>query len=527
MAREYDVIVVGGGGSGLAAALSAAEHGATVLVLEKQPHLGGTTGIAVGSFTASGTALQRKVGIDDNPDDHEEDAGKFAPPEIEARCNNSLRRFFLEHASETLDWMTGMGLAFHGPSPEPPNRVPRMHNVVPNAKAYVATFQSRLLRHGGTIICDAPVEELITDGTTVTGVAATVNGRRREFLANRGVILAAGDYSNAPEIIARFKGPQFSAIEGINPNAHGDGHILAERAGAKLLNMDVTYGPELRFVPPPGNSFEQLLPSRGIGARLMGMMLPLVPKFVINWMVKRLLLTWQHPENSLFGDGAILVNSEGRRFCNERIWPKRETAIANQPGKICYLLFDQRIAEHYGQWPNFVSTAPEIAYAYVDDYLKLRPDVSVEAPTLDALAEIRGIPKNHLLDTVEQFNRYVESNERDPFGRTGDRNPLNGNRWVLLGPAKAYFTTTEGGVAINERMQVLDEHDQPIEGLYAVGSNGIGGQILWGHGLHIGWAITSGRLVGEMLGKKAAARQNGIDGLTCQIESKISDRHGF
>ena len=103
----------------------------------------------------------------------------------------------------------------------------------------------------------------------VTGVAATVNGRRREFTAKRGVVLAAGDYSNAPEIIGRFKGRQFSAIEGINPNAHGDGHMLAERVGGKLLNMDVTYGPELRFIAPPGNGFEQLLPSQGIGARLM------------------------------------------------------------------------------------------------------------------------------------------------------------------------------------------------------------------------------------------------------------------
>ena len=499
MADEYDVIVVGGGGSGLAAALSAAEHGAKVLVLEKQPNLGGTTGIAIGSFTANGTAFQRKAGIDDNPDDHEEDAGRFAPEELEARCNRSLRRFFLGHASDTLDWMTGMGLAFHGPNPEPPNRVPRMHNVVPNAKAYVATFQSRLLRRGGTILCNAPVEELVENGDGIVGVTASIDGKQREFYAGRGVVLAAGDYSNAPEIIGRFKGEQFTTIEGINPNAQGDGHSLAERAGAKLLNMDITYGPELRFIAPPGNTFEQLLPSQGLAARAMGMMLPLVPRFVINWMVKRLLLTWQHPENSLFDYGAILVNSNGERFCNETSSPEREIAIAGQPDKICYILLDQRVVEHYSEWPNFVSTAPEIAYAYVNDYLKIRPDVSVQAPTLEKLAGIRGLPPDRLRRTIAQFNRYVAGDEPDEFCRTGDCNPLGGDRWVLLGPTKAYFTTTEGGVAVNEQMQALDENGRPIQGLYAVGSNGIGGQVLWGHGLHIAWAITSGRLVGKYL----------------------------
>jgi fumarate reductase flavoprotein subunit len=73
----------------------------------------------------------------------------------------------------------------------------------------------------------------------------------------------------------------------------------------------------------------------------------------------------------------------------------------------------------------------------------------------------------------------------------------------LLGPAKAYFTTTEGGVVIDKTFRALDEQGDPIPGLYAIGSNGLGGQILWGHGLHIAWAITSGRLVGQILSKEA------------------------
>ena len=153
---EYDVVVVGGGGSGLAAAVSAAEHGASVLVLEKEPALGGTTGIAVGSFTANRTRFQQAAGIADSADDHAADAGRFAPAPIEARNNDELRRFFLEHANDTLEWLRGMGLRFHGPSPEPPNRVPRMHNVVPGAKAYIAALQARLARCGGQVLCSAP-----------------------------------------------------------------------------------------------------------------------------------------------------------------------------------------------------------------------------------------------------------------------------------------------------------------------------------------------------------------------------------
>jgi fumarate reductase flavoprotein subunit len=203
-------------------------------------------------------------------------------------------------------------------------------------------------------------------------------------------------------------------------------------------------------------------------------------------------------------NGAILVNRDGRRFADEKVSPDREIAVADQPDKISYIVLDERLIDHYSRWPNFISTAPEIAYAYVADYLRLRPDVAIEARTLEDVAAARGVPADGLLETVEHFNRYAGGKKPDPFGRTGDSHPLSGDRWVLLGPVKAYFTTTEGGAAINERMQVLDQQGQPISGLYAVGQNGLGGQVLWGHGLHIAWAITSGRLVGESLGKPPA-----------------------
>jgi len=186
-----------------------------------------------------------------------------------------------------------------------------------------------------------------------------------------------------------------------------------------------------------------------------------------------------------------------------RAYPAREIAIAIQPGKIAYILLDQHLAELYSRWPHFISTAPEIAYAYVADYLRLRPDVTVKADSLGNLAQARHLPPQALTATVERFNRSVRGERSDAFGRTGDQVPLAGDRWILLGPVKAYFTTTEGGAAVNEQLQVLDAAGRPIDGLYAVGQNGLGGQILWGHGLHIAWALTSGRLVGQRLGSTA------------------------
>ncbi len=482
MSEPFDVIVVGAGGSGLAAACSAAEHGGRVLVLEKRPQSGGTTGIAVGSFTAARTGMQQSTGIQDNVADHAEDAGKFAPPDIESKNNSEMRRFFLGEASATLDWLRDLGISFVGPNPEPPNRVPRMHNVVPGAKAYIASLQLALQKAGGKLVCNASVDRLLRDGVRVTGVQAIVDGQLREFHARRGVILAAGDYANSPDIIAQHKGEQFRSIEGINPFATGEGHQLASDAGAKLMNMDVTYGPELRFVPSSKRPFQQWLPSSGIAARLAGWIARWLPNCVMRAFIKRLLVTWQHPEDSLFQDGAILINQNGERFVDERMWPDREIGVANQPDKVAYILLDSRLIQRYSKWPHFISTAPDIAYAYVQDYRRLRADVTSLAETLEELAA----RKNFAVDTLRSA---VASDEVQ----------LEDGPWVLLGPVKAYFTTTEGGAAIDERLRVLDESGDVIPGLFAVGQNGLGGMILWGHGLHIAWAITSGRLAGEFV----------------------------
>jgi fumarate reductase flavoprotein subunit len=227
----------------------------------------------------------------------------------------------------------------------------------------------------------------------------------------------------------------------------------------------------------------------------MARLVRFLPKAALHRMLKGLLVTWQHPETSLLNDGSLLVNRDGRRFCDETATP--QLAVARQPNKSAWILLDGAMAQRYSAWPHFISTAPDIAYAYVDDYKRLRKDIYAEAPSLTALAGKMGWDAAALEGSVAAYNQAAQGGAADPFGRVSFGPPLAKAPFLALGPLKSWIVTTEGGVRINERMEALDRFGAPIPGLYAVGSNGMGGIVIWGHGLHIAWALTSGRMAGQ------------------------------
>ena len=131
-----DVLVIGGGGAGLASAIEARTLGVEVILLEKNSELGGTTAWSIGSFSATQTPHQISDGIVDTPDEHFEDMPKFSGV-LADRDNPSLRRIFVDNANDTFRWLMSLGVEFFGPMPEPPHRKPRMHNVLPNSGAYI------------------------------------------------------------------------------------------------------------------------------------------------------------------------------------------------------------------------------------------------------------------------------------------------------------------------------------------------------------------------------------------------------
>src|SRR5262245_4627181 len=145
-----DVLIVGGGGAGLSAAISSAERGVRVVLVERCDKLGGSTGMSVGSFTAAGTPWQRSKGINDSVRNYLEDmaSGPGVTPQRDAP---DLRAVLAAEAATALKWLNKLGVPFVGPFPEPPHRVPRMHNVVPLSRMYVVCLE-RAARNAGVTI---------------------------------------------------------------------------------------------------------------------------------------------------------------------------------------------------------------------------------------------------------------------------------------------------------------------------------------------------------------------------------------
>lgn len=478
---EYDVVVIGGGGAGLAAAIEAATYGARVVLLEKEPALGGTTAWSIGSFTAAATPHQRIAGIEDSADAHFADMAKFAGA-LASRDNPALRRLFVDNASDTLRWLMAQGVEFFGPMPEPPHRLPRMHNVLPNSRAYIRCLDRRARRLGIDVRLATKAERFLVENGRVAGVAARSPMGALSLRARRAVVLASGDYAANRELKARFISPEVAEVDAMNPAATGDGHLMAFALGARVLNGDVLSGPTLRFVPPPRETLVRLLPSSRALARIMRLALRHAPARFLRAFVLHFTTTSMAPELDLFAKGALLVDRAGERI--EGAPATLGLRIAARPGKIGYVVMDAGLARLFSAWPNFISTAPGVAYAYFDDYRRTRPDIFHEAPSLEGLAKALRMDPAVLVRSVAAHNAETPSSlDMPPF--------------YALGPARSYVVLTDGGLAVNERLQVLGAGDHPIPGLYAAGSCGQGGLILKGHGHHIGWAFTSGRLAGR------------------------------
>jgi hypothetical protein len=236
-------------------------------------------------------------------------------------------------------------------------------------------------------------------------------------------------------------------------------------------------------VPPLARTLLDRLPASPWLAHALRVGFEQLPRALVRPFLMRFLTTALGLSRPLLDAGAMLVNAHGERFADERDRPAHATA--NQPDGKAYVMLDARLAARFSAWPHYVSTAPGIAYAYLDDYRRARPDVFHRARTLDALARHLGLDPQVLRRSFDDRNALH------------DRPPLDTPPWTVLGPLRAYLPFTEGGLAVDTSLRVLHANGTPIPGVFAAGANGQGGLLLEGHGHHLGWAFVSGRLAGR------------------------------
>ncbi len=476
----FDVVVIGGGGAGLAAAVSAAQAGAKVLVLEALPTLRGTTSWAVGSFAAAGTRMQKRQGISDNAADFAEDIAKTHD---EAAEPADLRHLLAREAGPTVEWLEDLGVVFVGPYPEPPNRVPRMHNVLPAGFAYLDALHAAARALGVTVRFDCRACDLEKEAGRVTVVRYTQGSELQQVRSTRAVVLASGDFSGSLALRTRYLPPEAVEAIPINPHSQGDGHVMALKHGAVGRGMGAIFGPQLRFQAPAGRPWFHRLPRWHWLRVASAAYVSRGPRWMVAPLVKQLLVAHMSPSDVLMGAGAVLVNMQGQRVHTaSTLSSAGAQALAMQPGSSGFILGDAQLAAEFSAYPSFISTAPGIAYAYFKDYERGRPDLVHWADDPQALARTIGV---------------------DP-ARMRDAAPAMKGRCFALGPIYAMLTVTEGGLAIDTQCRVLSGDGTPMAGLYAAGGVGQGGLLLKGHGLHIAWALTSGRRAGAMAAAERA-----------------------
>ena len=425
-----DVIVVGGGGTGVAAAIGARSRSVNVVLLEKNATLGGTTARSIGSISATQTSDQKRLGIVDNPDAHFEDMGQFSKHHADRPDNDDLARILCEHVPESVRLLEEWGAVFLGPMDEPPHRKPRMHQIMPNSAAYIFHAEKHARKIGVQILTGARARKLIATNGEVTGVEIERGGQVEIVEAARGVILASGDYAADSGFKAQFFSEAVAATEAVNPTNTGDGHRMALELGARIINPDM-YGGGMRFVRPAKPAWQSRLPPAAWLMRLCNGVMRHVPQSLLRHFIMGFMTTVMVPERKMFQQGGILANARGERFADEN--QRMVFELALQPDGLGYILLDAATAKKFMHWPNYVSTAPGVAFAYLQDYERTRPDLFCRGATLSDVAQALGIDAAVLQQTIVTYNRGD-----GPPGR-GERPPVGEGPYVVLGPVKNYI----------------------------------------------------------------------------------------
>ena len=422
--QEFDteVAIIGGGGAGLAAAVSAHQNGAKVLLVEKMPNVGGNTIISGSAFNAVDPKRQSAQGIEDSVEKHfqqtYEGGDKQGDPE--------LVRVLVENAYPTIEWLESLGMKFTDKVFTVLGALwPRSHKPVePLGTGYVNTFMNYINEHKDdiTVLTEVEAKELLVNADgAVTGFLAEGKNGKITVNAKNGVIVATGGFGANVEMRDQYNTiwPKLTNIKTTNHRgATGDGIIMAEKVNASIVQMENI----------------QLLP---MGDPVTGSLSGNIEQGVEN---------------------RIFVNAEGNRFVDEGARRDVMTkALMEQTDSMMWVIVDQHSYPTGDTVNNFNET--------IDSLVK--EGRAYKADTLEDLAKQIGVEPENLVKDVEAFNASVDGAE-DEFGRTLFMDKLD-TAPFYAGKRVPTVHHTMGGIKITPETRVVDQNGEIIKGLFAAG----------------------------------------------------------
>lgn len=447
------LLVVGGGLAGFAAALSAAEAGLQVLLLEKTAATGGSSAMSGGCLAFAGTDLQREHGIEDSAELLFRDLVEVGKGE----CDEDLVRAYTNNQLATYEWLKQHGVRFQ-PVIETASgqSVPRVHNVDP--ADMVRQLQQAALNTGRVeLLHQTRARRLLRDmGGRVIGITAEQAGRTLEIHAERGVILACGGFVHDREMIHRFAPLYDEAVFIGGEGNEGDGLRMAWALGADVRDMVHIKGTFGKHPMDENNHHACLAVYKG----------------------------------------AIAVNQDGRRYVDESLSYKLlGDACMQQPYAVTYQILDQDIM-----------LSGDNRVRILDFERRLEEGLFVEADSLEQLARLLELPEQVFIDEVNAYNAAVTAGETPAFGRQHLVHQFGELRPIVRPPFYAYPSTaavfgTYCGVRVDPQMRVQDVFGEPIEGLLAAGEM-VGG--LHGAAYMTGSALGKAAIFGRLAAATAA-----------------------
>jgi fumarate reductase flavoprotein subunit len=452
MDADVDVLVVGAGACGLAAAISAHDAGVSVAIIEKLGRPGGNSSLSTGSVPAAGTRFQREAGIDDSTERFVADLLRAGGP---TDCPELLHRLVATSA-ETVEWLVdsvGARMALVTAYKHVGHSVPRLHAPVSRrGQDLVDDLLAAAEKRGIPLAVGNGARTLVADASgAVTGAEVETGTGERHRVNARKTILAVNGFAGNRDLVSRFcpevSGAQYFGARG----SEGEAVLWGEQLGAALGNIGAYQG--YAAVSDPHGS----------------------------------LLSWTTIEK-----GGIIVNGAGHRFGDESAGYSGFTPNVMAQGGPCFAIFDQRI---------FDVTAAEEEFVELANYGGVK-----KADTPEALAAIHRFDATAVAAAVTDYNRAARGDQPDAFGRRDFAlAPLMGPLYICRVVPGLFHT--QGGLMVDVDGRVLRANGQPIANLFAGGGAAAGLSGRTGAG---GYASGNGLLSAVGLGRLsglAAARE--------------------